>query len=169
MERNPYFDNAKLFLIVTVVFGHMIQPYIDGFKELKTLYLWMYTFNMPAFIFLAGYFARGRLDLSYFKKLVINLLFPYLTFQLLYTGFYFIIGKEDWLKSLFNPHWALWFLFSLFSWHVLLYLFKKLPTKTSVIIAIILGLAIGYISDIGHMFSLSRTFVFFPFFLIGYW
>src|SRR5699024_2332593 len=28
---------------------------------------------------------------------------------------------------------------------------------------------IGYFDQVGHMFSLSRTFVFFPYFLIGYW
>src|SRR5699024_215359 len=31
------------------------------------------------------------------------------------------------------------------------------------------GLIVGYFGEIGHTFSLSRTFVFFPFFLIGYW
>lgn len=38
-----------------------------------------------------------------------------------------------------------------------------------IIISIQIGLIVGYIGDIGHMFSLSRTFVFFPFFLVGYW
>src|SRR5699024_12185513 len=35
-------------------------------------------------------------------------------------------------------------------------------------IAIIIGLLIGYIDDVGSAFSLSRTFAFFPFFLTGY-
>src|SRR5699024_11984325 len=38
----------------------------------------------------------------------------------------------------------------------------------SISIAIIIGLLIGYIDDVGSAFSLSRTFAFFPFFLTGY-
>lgn len=169
MERNAYFDNAKLLLIFTVVFGHMIQPYTVDSKGINTIYLWMYTFNMPAFIFLAGFFAKGSENMRYIINLAKKILFPYIIFQLLYTGFYFFIGKDDWQTSLFYPHWSLWFLLSLFSWHILLQWFKKLPVKISLFTAVLIGLMIGYIDNIGHLFSLSRTFVFFPFFLLGYW
>jgi hypothetical protein len=33
MERNSFFDNAKVILIFLVVFGHMIQPLTDGSKK----------------------------------------------------------------------------------------------------------------------------------------
>lgn len=169
MKRNAYFDNAKLFLIFLVVFGHMIQPFTDGSREINTLYLWMYTFHMPAFIFLAGFFAKGSGNKKYIMNLAKKLLLPYLIFQILYTGYYFFIGKEGWQTGIFYPHWSLWFLFSLFSWHLLLYWFKKIPAALSVTIAISIGLVVGYFGEIGHTFSLSRTFVFFPFFLLGYW
>lgn len=169
MERNAYFDNARVLLIFLVVFGHMIQPFIDGSTGLNTLYMWMYTFHMPAFIFLAGFFAKGSGDLKYVLNLVKKLLLPYLIFQIIYSVFYYFIGKEGWQTSLFNPHWSLWFLFSLFSWHMLLYWFKKIPAVLGVLIAVQLGLIVGYFGEIGHTFSLSRTLVFFPFFLLGYW
>ena len=51
MGRNAYFDNAKLILIFLVVFGHMIQPFIDDSNAIHSLYTWMYTYHMPAFIF----------------------------------------------------------------------------------------------------------------------
>lgn len=168
MERNAYFDNAKLFLIFTVVFGHMLQPYVGDSRGINTLYMWMYTFNMPAFIFLAGFFAKGSGNVNYILKLAKKFLIPYIIFQLVYTGFYFLIGKGNWQTSLFNPHWAMWFLLSLFSWHVLLCWFKKLPTSIGLILSVLIGLIVGYVGDIGSLFSLSRTFVFFPFFLIGY-
>ncbi|WP_099159341.1 acyltransferase family protein [Virgibacillus ndiopensis] len=169
MERNAYFDNAKLALIFLVVFGHMIQPFTDGSHGINTLYTWIYTFHMPTFIFLAGFFAKGFGDKKYITKLAKKLLFPYLMFQLLYTGFYFFIGNDDWQTGIFYPHWSLWFLFSLFCWHLLLYWFKKVPAVMSVTIAVLFGLIVGYFNEVGHSFSLSRTFVFFPFFLIGYW
>ncbi|WP_106495974.1 acyltransferase family protein [Lentibacillus sp. Marseille-P4043] len=169
MERNAYFDNAKLALIFLVVFGHMIQPFTSDLHSINTLYMWIYTFHMPAFIFLSGFFAKGSGNKDYIMKLAKKLLLPYIIFQILYTVFYFYIGKDDWQTGIFYPQWSLWFLFSLFSWHMLLYWFKKIPAVLSVIIAIQLGLIVGYFGDIGHTFSLSRTFVFFPFFLLGYW
>lgn len=169
MERNAYFDNAKLILIFTVVFGHMLQPFVDGSRAVNALYMWIYTFNMPAFIFLAGFFARGSNSVKDIVKLAQKLIYPYIIFQLIYTIFYYFIGKDNWQTSIFYPHWSLWFLISLFSWHILLHWFKKISPTMGVLISIQIGLMIGYIGDIGHMFSLSRTFVFFPFFLLGYW
>ena len=163
------FYNAKLVLIFLVVFGHMIQPFIGGSSGINTLYMWIYTFHIPAFIFLAGFYAKGSGNREYIVKLAKKLLLPYLIFQLLYTGYYFFIGKAGWQTGIFYPHWSLWFLCSLFSWHILLSLFKKIPAMLSVSLAVLLGLIVGYFGDIGHTFSLSRTFVLFPFFLLGYW
>lgn len=168
MKRDAYFDNARLLLILLVVFGHMIQPFRDS-HAVNTVYLWMYTFHMPAFIFLAGFFAKGSGNWKYILKLAKKLLIPYIVFQLVYTGYYFFIGKEDWLTGIFDPHWAMWFLFSLFSWHVLLALFKHLPAWLGITITVEIGLIVGYFGEVGELFSLSRTFVFFPFFLTGYW
>ncbi|SFE08149.1 Fucose 4-O-acetylase [Lentibacillus persicus] len=169
MERNAYFDNAKLILIFLVVFGHIIQPFTNDAAGVNTLYLWIYTFHMPAFIFLAGFFAKGSGNLAYIRKLAQKLLIPYLIFQVIYTGYYFLIGKDGWQLEMFYPHWALWFLFSLFSWHMFLILFKKIPAVMGLSIAVGIGLIVGYFGEVGHTFSLSRTFVFFPFFLMGYW
>lgn len=169
MERDAYFDNARVLLIFLVVFGHMIQPFVAASHELNTFYMWIYTFHMPAFIFLAGFFAKGAGNWKYIVNLTKKLLIPYIIFQLLYTGYYFFIGKASWQTGLFYPHWSLWFLFSLFSWHILLYWFKKLPAVTGIVFYILLGVIVGYFGEVGHTFSLSRTFVLFPFFLTGYW
>lgn len=169
MKREAFFDNAKVLLIFLVVFGHIIQPFISDSNEMNTLYLWIYTFHMPAFILLSGFFAKGSGSIDYIIKLAKKLLVPYLIFQILYTGYYFLIGKDGWQASIFYPHWSLWFLISLFCWHILLIFFKRIPAMHGIPISIIIGLFVGYIGDIGHTLSLSRTFVFFPFFLAGYW
>src|SRR5690625_1915743 len=170
LERNAYFDNGKLLLIFLVVFGHLIQPFTKDSASIGTLYTWIYTFHMPAFIFLAGFFAKGSGNIQYIIKLAKRLIIPYLIFQVMYTGYYFYIGKSNWLTDhIFYPHWSLWFLFSLFCWHLLLILFKKVPAITGVALAVCVGIIIGYFDQLGHTFSLSRTFVFFPYFLLGYW
>ena len=170
MERNAYFDNAKLCLIFLVVFGHMIQPFIHDSTSVKTLYTWIYTFHMPAFIFLAGFFAKGSGNIKYIVNLAKKLLFPYIIFQLIYSGYYFLIGKPNWFtEHIFYPHWSLWFLVSLFCWHIILIIYKRIPPIWGITLALIVGIMIGYFDNVEHTFSLSRTFVFFPFFLIGYW
>ncbi|GAA0436011.1 acyltransferase family protein [Lentibacillus halophilus] len=169
MERNAYFDNAKWIMIFLVVFGHIIQPFREDTAGINTLYLWIYTFHMPAFIFLAGFFAKGSGNMSYMMKMAKKLLLPYAIFQLLYTGYFFWIGKDGWQAGMFYPHWSLWFLFSLFSWHLLLIWFKKIPAGMGMAISVGIGLLVGLFGEIGHTFSLSRTFVFFPFFLMGFW
>lgn len=168
MKREAFFDNAKFILIFFVVFGHMIQPFTDT-KAIEVIYHFIYAFHMPAFILLSGFFAKGIGHFGYVWNLFRKLIIPYLIFQLLYSGYYYIIGDTGWRTAWYEPHWALWFLLSLFCWHVLLVLFKKIPPIASVIIALAIGVLIGYIGEIGHEFSLSRTFVFFPFFVLGYW
>ncbi|WP_181347724.1 acyltransferase family protein [Thalassobacillus sp. CUG 92003] len=169
MNREPFFDNAKLILIFIVVFGHMIQPFTHDSQFVYTLYTWIYVFHMPAFILLAGFFAKAVKEKGYIAKLSKKLVMPYLIFQFVYTMYYFFIGKEGWLHGPFYPHWSLWFLFSLFCWHVLLQWFSRLSPLIGLGIAVQLGILVGYFSDIGHTLSLSRTLVFFPFFLLGYW
>lgn len=170
MNRDAYFDNAKLILIFFVVFGHMIQPFTSDSSAMHTLYTWIYTFHMPAFIFIAGFFAKGSGNVAYIAKLMKRLLVPYIIFQIIYTAYYFMIGKSNWLTdSIFYPHWSLWFLFSLFCWHILLIAYKNIKPQYGIPLALIIGIVIGYFDQVGHMFSLSRTFVFFPYFLIGYW
>lgn len=168
MERDSFYDNARVGLIFLVVFGHLLQPYTSLSTGSQALYTWIYTFHMPAFILISGFFAKGSNEPKYIKNLIKKLLLPYVFFQIIYTGYYYLIGKPDFQNDLFDPQWSLWFLLSLFSWHLLLILFKKMRAYISIPIAITIGLLIGYVNDIGSAFSLSRTFAFFPFFLVGY-
>src|SRR5699024_12168002 len=62
----------------------------------------------------------------------------------------------------------MWFLLSLFGWHILLILFKRLPAVWSILISVAIGIAVGYTDLFGYGLSMSRTLVFFPFFLAGY-
>lgn len=169
MQREAYFDNAKLLFIFLVVFGHLIQPLKENIELVNVLYQWIYLFHMPVFILVSGFFAKGASDRGYLLKLVKRILFPYFLFQLFYSVYYLGIGKSSWDATLYDPHWGLWFLLSLFSWHLLLIVFKRLKPFYGISIAFGIGVLVGYLPFIGPSFSLSRTLVFFPFFLIGYW
>jgi fucose 4-O-acetylase-like acetyltransferase len=167
-KRSKYFDNAKFILIFLVVFGHVISPLKEKDGILFTLYTVIFLFHMPAFIFISGYFAKGFKKKGYFTKSVKKILIPYFIFQVIYSIYYYLIGQEEKLNFDFlHPHWTLWFLLSMFCWNIFLYAFARLRWL-GFIFAVLIGIGIGYIDNIGSFLSLSRTFVFFPYFLLGY-
>lgn len=168
--RDAYYDNAKFLLIFFVVFGHFIQSYIDDDQIIYGLYVTIYTFHMPAFILISGFFAKGFHKKGYLKKVAKKLIIPYLIFQGIYTIYYYFINEQQEIAlDPLYPQWSLWFLISLFFWNVLLFLFTKWKPAVSLSIAVALGIIVGYFNEIDDFLSLSRTFVFFPFFLLGYY
>ncbi|MBD8067958.1 acyltransferase family protein [Bacillus sp. PS06] len=166
LNRNAYFDNARFILIVLVVFGHLISPFRSDHHLLTTTYNFIYSFHMPAFILIAGYFSKGLFKEGYLTKVVQKVLIPYIIFQFIYSILYSIQDKEV-TFTLVDPYWTLWFLLSLLFWNVLTKLFTKM--KYPLFFAVLIALLIGYDQDVGGYLSLSRTFVFFPIFLLGHY
>lgn len=168
-QRNYYFDNAKFILIFFVVFGHLLRTFIEDNEIIYNLYKVIYTFHMPAFILVSGFFARGFNQKGYIAKIAKKLILPYLIFQLIYSVYYyFLYNKSQLTVDPLDPHWSLWFLISLFFWNVMLIGFSRLSPILGLSLSLILGLAVGYLDWISNYLSLSRTFVFFPMFLLGY-
>lgn len=167
-ERDYYFDNAKIILILLVVVGHTIEPLIGVSPTLKAFYLFLYFFHMPLFIFISGYFSKNINTRDYAKKVISKLLIPYLIFESAYSVFdYFIFNREKLFFTFFTPYWIMWFMFSMIIWKVILPYVVKI--KFSLPISIIAAILIGYAIDTGYYASVSRAFVFFPFFLAGYY
>ncbi|MCS0652050.1 acyltransferase family protein [Cytobacillus firmus] len=169
-QRDYYFDNAKFILIFFVVFGHLLRSFIEDNETIYTVYKVIYTFHMPAFILVSGFFAKGFYKKGYIKKIAKKLILPYIIFQVIYSVFYyFLYNKGTFELDPFNPHWSLWFLISMFCWNIMLLFFAKYKAVYSLAAAFIIGLAVGYADWISNYLSLSRTFVFFPLFLLGYY
>ncbi|HBP24176.1 MAG TPA: hypothetical protein DD632_01615, partial [Oribacterium sp.] len=57
-ERNLKIDNMKGVLILLVVIGHMLLPIQGTTRGVTNLFYLIYTFHMPAFVFLSGLFAQ---------------------------------------------------------------------------------------------------------------
>lgn len=64
LKNNNYFiDNLKVILIFLVVFGHLIERYIDTNSTLLGVYMFIHTFHMPLFIFVILYISSIILSL----------------------------------------------------------------------------------------------------------
>lgn len=161
-KRNYHLDNIKVFLILLVVIGHLFEPLIDKFPIIRAGYLFIYTFHMPCFIFITGYFT-GQSSKNNIGKLIVQ----YLILQLIYLLFSrFILNNLDTAIQFTTPYWLLWFLLSLITWRILAPTIIKL--RYPVIISLTIALLVGLDRTIGYYLSLSRTFVFLPYFIAGY-
>lgn len=87
--RDIKIDNIKGMLILLVVLGHMLETEL-GYGMNKSLYVVLYSFHMPLFVYTTGYFAKFNPG-----RLVKNLLYPYVVFQTLYLLFEkFVLGNQ---------------------------------------------------------------------------
>lgn len=168
-QRDFFFDNAKFILMAFVVFGHLLNTYIHDNETIYALYKTIYSFHMPAFILVSGFFAKGFYQKGYLTKITKKMIVPYIIFQIIYTiYYYFLYDRSSFNVDMLNPQWSLWFLISLFCWNIMLLGFAKLKPLVGIGLSVLIALLIGYIDSISNYLSLSRTFVFFPMFLIGY-
>ena len=83
-QRIIYLDNVKAFAIMLVMLGHALQYTIHDYTQCNTLNL-IYTFHMPLFMMVSGYFFKSSLNLSFgqfLKKKSIAMLLPAVTWSL---------------------------------------------------------------------------------------
>src|SRR3954453_4538382 len=107
-QRTFYFDNAKFILIFFVVFGHMLRSFIEDHETIYTIYKVIYSFHMPAFILVSGFFAKGFYQKGYIIKITKKLILPYLIFQLIYTVYYYLLYERTAITvDLLDPQWSL--------------------------------------------------------------
>lgn len=161
--------NLRYALIVSVVLAAGIEPLINRFDELETVYLWIYTFHMPLFAFVTGYHARHNLQGDAGAKVLLGIALQYLLFQSLYSVLdvtLFHVADDD--RSFFMPYLMLWFLTAHLGWRLLMKLMEALRMPHPLIVSLAIGIVAGYWGADGDWLGLSRMLVFFPFFTAGY-
>ncbi|MGJ1244274.1 acyltransferase family protein [Sphingobacterium multivorum] len=172
MKRDHYYDSVKFVLICLVIIGHVFEINRGFNKVSTTLYNFIYFFHMPLFIFISGFFSKN-IDL---KKLVrgnFRLLETYIIFQIIFYVIIFlnkssVPSTSDILNVFVQPYYALWYLLSLVFWRVLIFLFKPVNKGILITLSILISLAVGFVQGVGYSLSLSKTIVYFPFFILGY-
>lgn len=135
--REYQYDNIRFLLMALVVLGHLLE--IAGeFPHRELLYALIYSFHMPAFLFLSGMFAR--FDRA---KWLFGMALPYLLLQWLYTAFVEKLG-DPWVHVQFSrPYWILWYLFVLMVYTLLLPVYDTpSPVKQGLMVAASVALAL---------------------------
>lgn len=184
MKQRIYrYDNIKALLIFLVVLGHMTTDYVSDSHLVRWTTLWIYTFHMPAFIFVSGLVhkhyiteekaaagIKGEMRLRTDKVIGFFLCGYGLKIFLQFTRT--LMGQ--------NPlwHWIAepgipWYLFVMAEYELLFWLMRRLNDRVKPWMmtagAFALSAAAGYFPAIGDTFCLSRMINFLPIYMIGYY
>lgn len=193
-KRIYKYDNVKALLIFLVVIGHMTTDYVSDSHMVRWVTLWIYSFHMPAFIFLSGlvhkqYISeeraaggiKGETHLRW-DKVAGFFLCGYalkVFLQLSRT----LMGQNPlwhWIEEPGIP----WYLFVMAEYELLFYVMRFIDggndkaelsggkSKKPVFVilgAFALSAVIGYFPAVGDTFCLSRMINFLPIYALGYY
>ena len=162
-ERDPWFDNAKMALIILVVLGHSWTLLPKNLLD-DWLYDFLYSWHIPAFVIVTGYLSKS-FDYTRARMwaLLTTIALPYVLFEGIYALFRHEVGGVTFERLWANPHWPMWYLAALFFWRLLTPVFNRMPAK--VVVAVAISLVAGLYST--DLFDNARILGLLPFFVLG--
>ncbi len=165
-ERNFMFDSFRGLLIWSIPISHFtrVGGHFSSASLSGIVYITINVFVMQAFMFLSGYFSKkpDRARQSAFKTFML----PYLVFTVVFYYFrMFYFGRAN--LDFLTPPFALWFLFSVFFYRLLLKDIVKIPY--AMVWFSLLYIVAGQVIYFNDFLALGRTVSYFPFFLLGYY
>ena len=168
-KRIYRWDNVKALLIYLVVLGHFVTQYAGSSELCKTLFFIIYTFHMPAFIFVSGLFSKSSLKNNSIKiNRVITFLLLYVSLKAVIWGVQKAFGENVQFR-LFYEAGIPWYMLAMAVFISLTYITDKIDPKFLIAISLVIALIAGYDDDVNDFLCLSRLLVFYPVFLLGYY
>lgn len=166
-QRDAFFDNAKYLAIVLVAMGHAWEPLKGDSRVVESAYMVVYSFHMPAFIIISGFFSRSfDMRPSRVKRLITGVAVPYILFETAYPLFKrFVNDNPDQKISLLDPWYLTWFLVALFLWRVTTPIWKTVRHPLPLALAIAMMASMS--PEIGDDLDLQRVLQFLPYFVLG--
>ncbi len=147
--------------MMLVVIGHYCQfYYVSG--SFQKLFLFIYSFHMPAFFYISGLFSKEKKDLR-------NALL-YLTYGLttkLFINIYWSLLHQPVSWKIYIEGGLPWFMYALAAFSVIGYVFRRLDLKIVLSVSIVLACIVGYFHWNTDFLVSSRIIVYLPFYLLG--
>jgi fucose 4-O-acetylase-like acetyltransferase len=145
-----------------MVVGHFADSFTQNRGICRSIYLFIYAFHMPVMLAVSGFFYKNSRNTS-------KVLF--------YIGSGFalkiaiaclnIICDGETAFSLLSDQGIPWFMFVLAIYQILMYIFRNINKVYLLAFFVILACFIGYDTSTGDYLYLSRSIIFFPFYLLG--
>ena len=193
-QRLDHIDIAKGIAIILVVYGHaaaQLQGSTVYQEYLAASNVIIFSFVMPIFFIISGAFQRIRLDSEtfnakiYLSKIIKSILLPFYSLSLVFMMIKLVLDNDINTPSAIDmicgmlfqqsngellPSGVLWFLFTLFMFHIITYSYLKLLNYKIiylVIAAIILRSKFNILDHL-HYMAYDKISTFFIFYLFGY-
>jgi fucose 4-O-acetylase-like acetyltransferase len=165
-ERVPFWDNARFVCITLVVAGHLVLRLTASSDSALVTYLFIYSFHMPAFAVISGYFSKsGPPTAAQLKRVLTTIVLPYLIMETIWSLLQFAASGT----FSYNPttaSWTLWFLLALAIFRLVLPYLALL--RWPLLVAVVCSIGVGYWANVDSTFSLSRAIGVLPFFVLGW-
>lgn len=165
-NRNKKLDNMKFLLIFLVVLGHISEKYADDYGGFKIIFLIIYMFHMPTFLFVSGLLSKGTIDKRKYRN-IYSYLMLYFVIKIVRNGVNYVINGSG-SFSILSESGLAWYAGALFAYCLITVFLKNADKRWVLICSVILGCFAGYDSNLGDFLILSRIIVYYPFFLLGY-
>ena len=167
-QRIALWDNLKFFLIFLVVLGHLTLQYFYSSQMFGTMSMVIYSFHMPAFVFVSGLFSKRSINSEKppLKKAFIFLVICYFV-RILTFASNIIFGVRSGF-DIFSMSDIPWYMMAMAIWYMLVWALKKTDAKYILIISVTLALFAGYMKGKTDFLCVLRVITFFPFFYAGY-
>lgn len=164
-KRIVYLDLLKLVTIYLVIEGHVIAMMVNGFYVGGRLYAFIYSFHMPLFMLLCGYFVSARAMQDSFVKLLMTkakqLLLPSVTCSVMCCIYLFLARNGVSIRDEIIGN--SWFLKVLFVYYVIFYLLKHTRINDEIILPI--SCLLLFVIPGGATLQINLLW---PFFVCGY-
>jgi fucose 4-O-acetylase-like acetyltransferase len=163
-KRILYLDLVKLFTIYLVIVGHVIQAMVDGLIIDRHLYKAIYSFHMPLFMLLSGYFFCSSTKTTFtniLKTKAKQLLVPAFTCTFICCIYLSLFHETpNYIAELIGNSW---FLKTLFVIYIVMYFLKQIHINDYALM--VLSCAILFIMPSASTLQINFLF---PFFWCGY-
>ena len=178
-NKIDWVDNAKGLGIVLVVFGHVWRGvFAKGLLNSNDTFLFIdyviYSFHMPLFFLISGFFISNSFAKYGRKELIINklktIMYPYFIWSVIQILINVLLSKytnnssDLWsiLKVVYEPIAPFWYLYSIFLMYMLSAILKNIDIKLKIFIGAIL-----YILPSTNIVLVDNLFNFYIYFVLG--
>ncbi|MDY4109796.1 MAG: acyltransferase family protein [Eubacterium sp.] len=167
-KRIALWDNLKLFLIFLVVLGHIAFDYSASSQMFRTMTTVIYTFHMPAFVFISGLFCKRKVksDSPPIKR-AFSFVMLYLFARVLYFIPNIIFGVHSFF-DVFSSKDEPWYMMAMAIWYMIAWAVRKIDSKYVFITSLVFACFVGYMKGNTDFLCIMRVITFFPFFYAGY-
>ena len=159
-NRSLYWDNIKGFLIILVVFAHILYQLKAGSETVNAVVDYIYMFHMPAFVFVSGYFGKSERSRNFSN------IFKFAFLYFIFNSITLFIRYGSGSSSLIEPKYSYWYLIALIVWRLTAHRIAKFKWIMAVLFTV--ALVAGFFSSIDNHFAIARIIGFYPFYMLGY-